>query len=144
MDVHGITPATAGIEHDRQLAGGAHVDGHFGQFRQRQVGFRDAFDPAERTAAEIDRLEPGLLRQPRHDRIERHRRDNEFVAGDEVPELLQTTLPATLRRRPRMAVARRAWGNQWQSSRSCARVRCTRWSPRWPMISPTKPATRSN
>ena len=70
---------------------GAHVERHCGELRKRQISLGDAFQPAERSAAEIERLEPGLLGEPRHDRIERHRGDDEFVPLHELAELLHVT-----------------------------------------------------
>jgi hypothetical protein len=89
----GSPPTAAGVEHDRQLAGRAHVDRDLRHLGQRDIGLGHAFVPAERAAAHIDRLEAGLLREPRHDRIERHRRDDEIVAVDELTELLHCRLP---------------------------------------------------
>src|SRR5438105_8827225 len=86
--MHRIAPAAAGIEHDRQFAGRAHVNGDLRHLRQRKIGLGDAFDPAERAAGEVDRLKAGLLRHARHDRVEHHGRDNEIVAFDEVFKLL--------------------------------------------------------
>ncbi len=84
VHVHRIAPAAAGVEHDRQLAGRAHVDRDLRHLGQRDVGLGHAFVPAERAAAQVDRLEAGLLGEPRHDRIERDRRDDEVVAADQV------------------------------------------------------------
>jgi len=42
------SPSRRGIEHDRQLADGAHVDGDVDHFRQSEVACGDAFEPAER------------------------------------------------------------------------------------------------
>jgi hypothetical protein len=92
MDVHGVAPAATGIKHDRQLAGGAHVDGDLRHFRQRDIGLGHTFVPTERAAAHVDRLEAGLLCKSRHDRIERHRRDDKIVAADQLAEFLQRTL----------------------------------------------------
>jgi len=47
---------------------------------------------ALRAAAHVDRLEARLLGHPRHDRIERYRRDDELIAADELTEFLQRTL----------------------------------------------------
>ena len=90
--MHGVAPAAAGIEYDRQLAGGAHVHRHLRHFGQRDVGFGHAFVPAERAATHIDRLEAGFLGQPRHDRIECDRRDDEPIAPDELTQCLQWML----------------------------------------------------
>src|SRR6478609_88805 len=51
-----------------------------------------AFVPTERAAAHIDRLEARFLGQPRHDRIERDRRDDELIAPDELTQCLQWVL----------------------------------------------------
>ena len=116
LDMHGVAPAAAGIEHDGQLAGGAHVDRHLRHFGQRDVGFGHAFVPAERAAAHVDRLEAGFLGQPRHDRIERDRRDDELIAANELTQCLQWLLLYILmsctpevgkRRAPRVFVQRR-------------------------------------
>ena len=61
MHVHRIAPAAAGVEHQRQLAGGADVDRDVGHLGQRQIRLGDALDPAERAAGEIDRLEARVL-----------------------------------------------------------------------------------
>ena len=96
VHVHRIAPAAAGVEHDRQLAGRAHVDGDLGHFGQRDVRFGHAFVPAERAAAQVDRLEARFLGEPRHDRIERDRRDDEIVAADEFLEFLHGGLLLTM------------------------------------------------
>jgi hypothetical protein len=88
-DVHRIAPAAAGVEHDRQLAGGAHVDRDLRHLGQRDIGLGHALVPTERSAAHIDRLGACLLGEPRHDRIEGDRRDDELVAADELAESLQ-------------------------------------------------------
>ena len=93
MDVHRVAPAAAGVEHQRELAGGADVDRHVGHFRQRQIGLGDVLHPAQRAAREIDRLEAGLLGEQRHDRVAHDRRDDEVVAANEVLERCQIKLP---------------------------------------------------
>ena len=110
MDVHRVAPAAAGVEHDRQLAGGAHVDRDVRHLRHRDVRLGDAFDPAERAAGEIDRLETGFLGHLRHDRIEHHRRDDEFVPPDQVLELLQAGLPVG-KARPAAAIPQPSIGS---------------------------------
>jgi hypothetical protein len=97
MDVHGVAPTAAGVEDDRQRAGRAHVDRDLRHLGQRDVGLGHAFVPAERAAAHVDRLEARLLGHPRHDRVERHRRDDELVAADELTEFLQEMLLTFLR-----------------------------------------------
>src|SRR5262249_47792236 len=57
-------------------------------------GLGHALVPAERAAAHVDGLEAGFLGEPRHDRIERHRCDNEVIAADEFAELLHPGLLA--------------------------------------------------
>ncbi len=86
MHVHRIAKTAAGVEHDRQLAHRAHVDGDLRQFGHGDVGFGDAFVPAQRATAEIDRLEAGSLGEPRHDRIERHRCDDQLVARNQLSQ----------------------------------------------------------
>src|SRR5262249_16731711 len=44
----------------------------------------------------VDRLEAGLLGEPRHDRVERNRRDDQLVAIDELTQSLQDQLPSDL------------------------------------------------
>ena len=95
VDVHRIAPAAAGIEHDRQPADRAHVDGDLGKLGQREIGLGDAFEPAERAAAQVDRLEARILGEPRHDRIERARRDDQLVARHEFTKIRQDPLPLT-------------------------------------------------
>ena len=87
VDVDRVAPAAAGVEHHRQRADRADVDHHLDHLGQRQAGLGDALVPAERAAREVDRLEAGLGRHLRHDRIERDRRDDEVGAFDEVLEL---------------------------------------------------------
>lgn len=86
MQMHRIAEAAAGIEHDRQVAGRMHVDRNLRQFGNGDVGFGDAFVPAERATAEIDRLETRRRDKPRHDRVERHRRDDQVAAGNEFTQ----------------------------------------------------------
>ena len=86
MHVHRIAETAAGVEHDRQLAHGSHVDGDLRQLRHGDVGFGDALVPAERAAAEIDRLETRGFGEPRHDRVERDRRDNQLVARNQFSQ----------------------------------------------------------
>src|SRR5712691_5378114 len=88
-----VAPTPAGVEDDRQLAYGPHVHHDLDHLGQRQVGLGDAFEPAERTAAQIERLEPCLLGEPRHDRIERHRGNDEAFAAHELSELFQAKAP---------------------------------------------------
>ena len=93
VHVHGVAPAAAGVEHQRQLAGRADVDRDVGHFRQRQIGLGDVLHPAERPAREIDRLEARLLGEQRHDRVAHDRRDDEVVAANELLERCQIQLP---------------------------------------------------
>jgi hypothetical protein len=92
VDVHGITPAAAGIENDRQPAHGANIDRDFGHLGQGDVGFGHALEPAERAAAHVDRLEPRILGNPRHDRIERTGSDDQLIASDKFAEIRQNGL----------------------------------------------------
>src|SRR5262249_41885141 len=73
--------------------GGAHVERERRHLGQRDVGLGVALVPAERAAAHVDRLEAGFVREPRHDRIERDRRDHEFVTGDEISERCHDSPP---------------------------------------------------
>src|SRR5262249_27283211 len=82
-----------GVEPNPQLARGADVNRLRYHLGQRQIGHGDAFDPAERTAAEIDRLEARILGEPRHDRIEHERCDDELLAANELTELVQYLSP---------------------------------------------------
>ena len=93
VHMHRIAPAGAGIEHDRQLAGRAHIDGDLCHLGQRDVGLGHAFIPAERAAAQVDRLEARLLGEPRHDRIEGDRRDDQVIAADEFAKFRQVDAP---------------------------------------------------
>ena len=63
-----------------------------GKLGQREIGLGHAFEPAERAAAHVDRLEAGILGDPRHDRIERARRDDQLVAANEFTKTGQAFL----------------------------------------------------
>jgi hypothetical protein len=92
VHVDRIAEAATGVEHDRQLAHSAHVDRDLRQLGHGDVGFGAALVPAERAAAEVERLEAGGFGQPRHDRIERHRRDDQFFACDQFTKSCQGLL----------------------------------------------------
>ena len=93
VHVHRVAPAAAGVEHDRQLAGRAHIDRDLRHLGQGDVGLGHAFVPAERAAAQVDRLEARFLGEPRHNRIERDRRDDEVVAADQFTKFRHLVLP---------------------------------------------------
>jgi hypothetical protein len=97
VDVNRIAPSAAGVEHQRQLAGRADVDCNVRHLGDRDIGLCDVLHPAQRAAGKIDRLETGLLRQQRHDRIAHHRRNDQLVSGDQVLQLLQIMLPLSYR-----------------------------------------------
>src|SRR4029079_16025890 len=94
-------------------------------------GSRTHFAPAERAAAHIVRLEARFLGQPRHDRIERDRRDDELIAPDELTQCLQWVLLRVLHALDGQseawssgtgdgAIAREHCATQRLSCRSCA------------------------
>ena len=59
------------------------VDGDIDHLGQGDGGLGIALDPAERSAGHLDRLEARLDRHARHERIQRHRRDDQIVTVDE-------------------------------------------------------------
>jgi hypothetical protein len=77
------------IKNDREGAHGADIDRDRGHLRQSDIGFGHAFEPTERAAAHVHRLKAHILRNLRHDRIERARGDDEFVALDKLSEIRQ-------------------------------------------------------
>jgi hypothetical protein len=70
--------------------------GHLRHFRKRQIGFRYAFLPPERSAAQIERFKTDFLGEPRHDRIERDRSDDEIVTFDEPLQPFHHEPPFTI------------------------------------------------
>ena len=74
-----FAPATAGVKHYRDFAHRSNIDCYLHHTGERQVGFGNAFKPANRAAAEINRLKAGIFRQSRHDRIERDGRDQQLA-----------------------------------------------------------------
>ena len=71
VDLNRFAPATAGVKHYRDFAYRSNIDCYLHHTGERQVGLGNAFKPAKRAAAEINRLKAGIFRQSRHDRIER-------------------------------------------------------------------------
>jgi hypothetical protein len=70
------------------LTHGAYVERHCGELRSVRLASVTHFNRLSDPPTEIEPLEPGLLGEPRHDRIERHRGDDEFVPSHELAELL--------------------------------------------------------
>src|SRR5262249_61123325 len=83
-----------GVENDGQPADGPDIDGNFSHLGQGDVGFGHALEPAERAAAHVDGLEARVLRNLRHDRIERAGSDDEIVALDKFSEIPQEWPPS--------------------------------------------------
>jgi hypothetical protein len=96
VHVRRIAPTSARIENDRQFADGSHLYGHLRHFGKGQIGFRYTFQPAQRSAAQIDGLKTGFLGEPRHDRIERDRSDNEIGTIDECLQSFHHEPPSEL------------------------------------------------
>src|SRR5262249_19679885 len=80
--------------------------------------------------------------------VAHHRRHDELIAADQVFQFSQAALPILFAYIgggvPKIVHDYGAREVTWQSSRSCARVRCTRWLPRSPTTSPVQPGTRSS
>src|SRR5262249_48966399 len=94
VDVRRITPAAARVENDWEPAHGTDIKGDFGHLRQRDVRLGDAFEPTERAAAHVDRLEACILGNPRHDWIERTGGDDQLMALDKFSKIRQKLPPS--------------------------------------------------
>src|SRR5206468_2658078 len=112
---------------------------------QAQIGLGDAFEPAERAAAEVDGLEAGLLGEPRHDRVERHRGDDEVIAANELAQFFQQLPPFCwhyCRSGREYAARKKAWQSARREGKRCGgclalRSRCTWARRRVPRPPPT-------
>src|SRR5262249_9299251 len=93
VNMHRIAPTAAGIENDGQPTDSADIDRDLCHLRQRDIGFGYAFEPAERPSAHVDRPKTCVFGNPRHDRIERARSDDQLIAPNEVLKIRQSALP---------------------------------------------------